>query len=44
MRKIYLLSLFIVFGITLSAQQYGLKDIVDGAYSPKGIKSMVSGF
>lgn len=42
MRKVYLLSLFIVFGLTLSAQHYELKDIVDGAYSPKGIKQMVS--
>lgn len=42
MRKVYLLSLFIVFGLTLSAQHYELKDIVDGVYSPRGIKPMVS--
>ena len=42
MRKVFFLTLFLFFGYILLAQQYGLKDIVDGIYSPHGIKPMVS--
>ena len=42
MKKFYLLSVLMLFGVSLYAQQYGLKEIVDGVYSPKGIKAMTS--
>ena len=42
MKKFYFLTLLVLFGFDVSAQQYGLKDIVDGVYSPKGVKSMIS--
>ena len=42
MKKFYFLTLLVTLGFSVSAQQYGLKEIVDGVYSPKGIKSMTS--
>lgn len=42
MKKFYFLTLLVLFGFHVSAQQYGLKEIVDGVYSPKGVKSMIS--
>ena len=42
MKKIYFLSFFMLIVFVISAQHYELKEIVDGNYSPQGIKSMVS--
>ncbi|MDD2474299.1 MAG: S9 family peptidase [Dysgonamonadaceae bacterium] len=42
MKKIYLLTTFILLGLSLYAQNYVLKEIVDGAYKPEGVKPMVS--
>ena len=42
MKKIYLVTTFIIFGLGLSAQNFVLKEIVDGVYKPEGIKPMVS--
>ena len=42
MKKFYFITLFMLIGLSISAQQYGLKEIVNGVYSPQGIKPMVS--
>lgn len=42
MKKFYFLSVLMLFGVSIFAQQYGLKDIVDGVYSPKAVKPMTS--
>ncbi len=42
MKKIWILAVLLIVSFSLSAQQYGLKEIVDGVYSPKGVKPMVS--
>ncbi len=42
MKKNYFLALFMLIVFAISAQQYSLKEIVEGNYSPKGIKTMVS--
>ena len=44
MKKIYLLTLCLLLSIGINAQQYELKEIVDGEYNSQGIKSMVSSF
>lgn len=42
MRKIFFLTLLSLFAISISAQNYTLKDIVEGRFSARGIKSMES--
>ena len=42
MKKVYFIVVLILLGYSVSAQQYGLKEIVDGVYSPRGVKSMTS--
>ncbi|HKM45755.1 MAG TPA: hypothetical protein VJY12_09890, partial [Dysgonamonadaceae bacterium] len=44
MKKIYLLTLCLLLSIGINAQQYELREIVDGEYNSQGIKSMVSSF
>ncbi|HHW82093.1 MAG TPA: prolyl oligopeptidase family serine peptidase [Bacteroidales bacterium] len=42
MKKIWFLAVLLIASISVSAQQYGLQEIVNGVYSSKGIKSVVS--
>ena len=42
MKKIYFISFFMLIAFVISAQHYELKEIVDGNFSPQGVKSMVS--
>lgn len=42
MKKIWFLTVLLFASFGGFAQQYGLKEIVDGTYSPKGVKPMVS--
>ncbi len=42
MKKVYFIVVFMLLGYSVSAQQYGLKEIVDGVYSPQGVKPMTS--
>ena len=42
MKKFYFLTLLVFLAFSISAQQYGLKEIVDGVFSPRGVKSMPS--
>ena len=42
MKKIWILVVLLIASFNISAQQYGLQEIVDGVYSSKGVKPMVS--
>ena len=42
MKKIWIILVFLIASFSISAQQYGLQEIVDGVYSSKGVKPMVS--
>lgn len=42
MKKVWFLAVLLIASFSMSAQQYGLKEIVDGVFSPKGVKSMTS--
>ncbi|NLZ95388.1 MAG: prolyl oligopeptidase family serine peptidase [Bacteroidales bacterium] len=42
MKKNWLLLVFLIASFSISAQQYGLQEIVDGVYSSKGVKPIVS--
>ena len=42
MKKFYFFTMFMLLGLSVSAQQYGLKEIVNGVFNPRSIKPMIS--
>ena len=42
MKKIWFLAVLLITSLSVSAQQHGLQEIVNGVYSSRGVKSVVS--
>ena len=42
MKKIWFIVVFVIASFNIAAQQYGLQEIVNGVYSSRGVKSVVS--